>query len=133
MFDKFKVWFFGLGPFLYELVTSIVGGFVKKYGPRALEIVIQVATMPGTGPEKFAKATELLMAEVPGMTVWAANTVIQNAYAVYMARQEKIDTDGDGVPDYRDMCKELGAPPGGCVTKDGCPDSDCDGVPDEVK
>lgn len=40
-----------------------------------------------------------------------------------------LDSDGDGVPDYRDQCP--GTPAGVTVDADGCPiDSDNDGVPD---
>ncbi len=40
-----------------------------------------------------------------------------------------LDSDGDGVPDYRDDCP--GTPPGVEVDENGCPpDSDGDGVPD---
>ncbi|MGE5431507.1 MAG: thrombospondin type 3 repeat-containing protein [Syntrophomonadaceae bacterium] len=40
-----------------------------------------------------------------------------------------LDSDGDGVPDYLDKCPET--PKGVRVDKDGCPlDSDSDGVPD---
>lgn len=40
-----------------------------------------------------------------------------------------IDSDGDGVPDDRDLCP--GTPPGVAVDERGCPlDSDGDGVPD---
>jgi len=42
------------------------------------------------------------------------------------------DRDCDGVKDDVDKCPDVGAPEGGCVTKDGCPDSDCDGVADDV-
>lgn len=130
MFDVLKGWFLGLGPFLYELVTSTAGKAGKKYGPRALEIVMQVASMPGTGPEKLAKASELLILEAPGLAWYVANTVCQDAYAIWMSRQEKKDSDGDGVPDYRDVCKHLGKELSGCVDENGCPDMDCDGVPD---
>jgi OmpA-OmpF porin, OOP family len=45
------------------------------------------------------------------------------------APEEPIDSDGDGVPDYRDRCP--GTPPGVAVDEHGCPlDSDGDGVPD---
>ncbi len=41
------------------------------------------------------------------------------------------DTDGDGVPDYKDRCP--GTPPGVTVNERGCPvDSDGDGVPDHL-
>lgn len=40
-----------------------------------------------------------------------------------------LDSDGDGVPDYRDQCP--GTPAGVSVNAEGCPvDSDNDGVPD---
>lgn len=40
------------------------------------------------------------------------------------------DRDCDGVKDEVDKCPDSGIPAGGCVTKDGCPDSNCDGIPD---
>ena len=40
------------------------------------------------------------------------------------------DRDCDGVPDVMDQCPDAGVPEGGCVTQDGCPDSDCNGIAD---
>jgi len=40
------------------------------------------------------------------------------------------DRDCDGVKDSLDKCPDAGAPEGGCVTADGCPDSDCNGIAD---
>jgi hypothetical protein len=48
---------------------------------------------------------------------------------VNFKKLDKIDSDGDGVPDYADLCPDT--PKGIKVDKDGCPvDSDGDGVPD---
>ena len=44
-----------------------------------------------------------------------------------------IDSDGDGVPDYRDKCPKTPAEAYGRVDEYGCPkDSDGDGVPDYI-
>lgn len=40
------------------------------------------------------------------------------------------DRDCDSIPDAIDKCPDAGVPEGGCVTQDGCPDSDCDGLAD---
>ncbi|HSN57700.1 MAG TPA: OmpA family protein, partial [Candidatus Sulfomarinibacteraceae bacterium] len=41
-----------------------------------------------------------------------------------------IDSDGDGVPDARDLCPDT--PRGMAVDANGCPDTDGDGVPDNL-
>lgn len=124
-------WILNIGEFLFAYTQSTAGRFVKQYGPRAKEIAIQVAMMPGlSGTQRFAMAGELLLLEVPGVVRWLIDSAIQAGYAMYQEDLLKRDTDGDGIPDYKDLCKELGAPEGGCVTADGCPDTDCDGVAD---
>ncbi len=46
-----------------------------------------------------------------------------------MVEETVLDSDGDGVPDFRDWC--AGTPAGVTVDGDGCPvDNDLDGVPD---
>lgn len=40
------------------------------------------------------------------------------------------DSDCDGVTNDKDKCPNEGAPEGGCVTLDGCPDTNCDGTAD---
>ena len=46
-----------------------------------------------------------------------------------MKRDARLDTDGDGVPDYLDECPDT--PKGVEVDEHGCPpDTDGDGVPD---
>ncbi|TWI76870.1 OOP family OmpA-OmpF porin [Desulfobotulus alkaliphilus] len=51
------------------------------------------------------------------------------AVAPILTPPKPLDSDGDGVPDYRDRCPDT--PPGVPVDQWGCPiDSDGDGVPD---
>jgi len=122
MWDKIKIWLADLGDFLFRFTQSTGAKFIKEYGPMALTIVMQVAAMPLSNQDKFKKAGELLKAEVPGVAQWMIDTAIQVAYAMYQEEQLKKDTDTDGVPDYKDLCKDVGAPPGGCgVDANGCP------------
>jgi len=53
----------------------------------------------------------------------------QKAGGLVDIRGYPIDTDCDGIPDYRDKCSQ--SPPGALVDPEGCPlDGDNDGVPD---
>ena len=131
MWEKIKIWLADLGEFLFRFTQSVAARFIKQYGPRAKEIVREVALIPGlSGKERFAKAGAMLLLEVPGVAQWLIDTAVQVGYAMYQEDLLQKDTDGDGVPDWKDLCQNMGAPPGGCVTDTGCPDSDCDGVSD---
>ena len=130
MWDKIKMWLIDLGDFLFRFTKTTAAKFIKEYGPVAMECVREAALAGGTGKEKFGIATACMMSKVPEATTYLVQTAVQVAYAMYKEEIEKIDTDGDGIPDYRDLCKDLGIPEGGCVTELGCPDSDCDGVVD---
>jgi hypothetical protein len=55
--------------------------------------------------------------------------VAQDSSAAYIG-DVLDDSDGDGVPDDRDLCPDT--PPETQVDEYGCPDSDGDGVPDDV-
>lgn len=129
--EKVLMWFKALGELLYDFTKTQTAALMREHGPRAKEIVIECAREAGlSGKEKFGKAVAMLLAEAPGMALSSAETIIQVAYSVFKDSDFYKDTDGDGIPDWRDVCKELGTPEGGCVTDDGCPDSDCDGIPD---
>jgi hypothetical protein len=134
MWDIIKAWFADLGEFLFQFTKTAAAQFIKKYGPIATRCVMEAAATPGLdGRAKFVMAGQLLLMEVPGAAQYLIDTAVQTAYAVWKEKEAKsVDRDGDGVPDYRDMCADLGVPPGGCVTPEGCPDSDCDGVPDHL-
>lgn len=126
-------WFVGIGDFLHAFTNTPMGRFMKKYGPVAIQIVAEVALFGGTGKEKRQRAISLLIAKIPDMVVdedYASGT-IKSAYEIWKSRQETIDTDEDGVPDYRDLCKNLGKQLSGCVDENGCPDMDCNGLPDK--
>lgn len=134
LLNTIKNWFIDIGDFLHAFTNTPYGRFMKKYGPDALIIVAEVALGGGTGKEKRHKAIARFIAKIPEIIVdedYASGTV-KSAYEIWIAKQEAMDTDGDGVPDYRDLCKHFGKPDGGCVTPDGCPDSDCDGADDGV-
>ena len=131
--DKAKAFLASLGEFFFDFSKTLAAKFYREYGPRALEIVMFVAQVYGsnlTGSQKADKARELLRSELPSVAQWLINGCIEMAYSHYMSRQAQADDDGDGVPNWKDLCPNMGAPPGGCVTDTGCPDSDCDGVSD---
>jgi hypothetical protein len=58
---------------------------------------------------------------------WAATLTVAYAWPVFAA-----DTDGDGIPDFRDGCPRSAEDLDGYRDADGCPDpdNDSDGVPD---
>jgi hypothetical protein len=132
MWDKIKAWLVDMGEFLYRFTRTVAAKFIKEYGPVAMECVKAAAAHGGTGQEKFEYACACFLSKVPGAALYLVQTCVQVAYAMYKEEIEKIDTDKDGVPDYKDLCPEAGIPEGGCVTVDGCPDSDCDSVADSV-
>lgn len=127
-----KRWFLKVGKALLALSISVAGKVVREYNDEILEIIKNVEKMPGsmTWYEKISMAATMLQELKPEMEFYAAMTAVQVVFNNWKDRLESIDTDGDGVPDYRDICKDLGVPDGGCVTDTGCPDSDCDTVPD---
>jgi outer membrane protein OmpA-like peptidoglycan-associated protein len=77
----------------------------------------------GIGQHKKAKKQET-KAEIP-----ATDTVAKQKPKDSLATKPKVnlekDTDGDGVPDYLDLCVTVKG------TVNGCPDADGDGVPDK--
>jgi hypothetical protein len=58
---------------------------------------------------------------------WGVRLMVGYAWPVFAA-----DTDGDGIPDFRDGCPKLAEDMDGFLDDDGCPDpdNDADGVPD---
>ena len=58
---------------------------------------------------------------------WDATLMVAYAWPVFAA-----DTDGDGIPDFRDECPKLAEDMDGFLDDDGCPDpdNDADGIPD---
>jgi hypothetical protein len=58
---------------------------------------------------------------------WDATLMVAYAWPVFAA-----DTDGDGIPDFRDGCPKLAEDMDGFLDDDGCPDpdNDADGIPD---
>jgi hypothetical protein len=60
---------------------------------------------------------------------WQASLVISRAWPVFAA-----DTDGDGIPDFRDNCRRQPEDFDGFQDTDGCPDldNDGDGIPDSL-
>ena len=58
---------------------------------------------------------------------WSASVTVGYAWPVFAA-----DSDGDGIPDFRDECPRLAEDVDGFLDGDGCPDldNDADGVPD---
>jgi len=123
-------WLSNIGETLFRFTKTTAAGIIKEYGDDILKIIMECATAPVSGQEKMAMAISKLALLVPGVAEYVARAAIEVVYSTWKEYQEGIDTDSDGVPDYRDLCKELGAPEGGCVTPDGCPDADCDGVAD---
>jgi hypothetical protein len=60
---------------------------------------------------------------------WEASFAISRAWPVFAA-----DTDGDGIPDFRDNCRRQPEDFDGFEDTDGCPDldNDGDGIPDSL-
>jgi hypothetical protein len=58
---------------------------------------------------------------------WQTTLMVSYAWPVFAA-----DTDGDGIPDFRDECPTLAEDADGFRDDDGCPDpdNDADGIPD---
>ena len=58
---------------------------------------------------------------------WTATVTVSYAWPVFAA-----DTDGDGIPDFRDECPDAAEDVDGFNDGDGCPDldNDADGIPD---
>lgn len=122
MWEMIKKWLADLGEFLFKFTKTAAAQFIKQYGPIAKDIVMRVAAAPGlNGKERFELACSMFLVEVPGAATYLVNTCIQVAYAMYKEEMEKIDTDGDKIPDYRDLCKEAGLEVTGCVDENGCP------------
>ena len=91
MWDKFKLWLFNMGAFLFDFTGTKFGQFMKEYGPKALEIVGEVALLPISGAEKRAQAIAKLLALVPEIMAdpdYAAGT-IKAAYEVWIKKQER--------------------------------------------
>lgn len=134
LMDKIKAFLASLGEFFFDFSKTLAAKFYREYGPRALEIVMFVAQVYGsnlTGSQKADKARELLRAELPSVAQWLINGCIEMAYSHYMSKQAQADDDGDGVPNWKDLCPALGKQLSGCVDENGCPDMDCDGKPDK--
>ena len=129
--NKVKRWFAALGRLMFDFTKTTAARFIEEYQDDLLRIVSEAAMMPGSGEEKKAWAMAQVMALVPGASVYIINTAIEVAYATWKESELAKDTDGDGVPDYLDVMKYIGAPEGGSVTDDGRPDSDNDGIADE--
>lgn len=60
---------------------------------------------------------------------WEATLAVSYGWPVHAA-----DTDGDGIPDFRDRCVRRAEDQDGYQDADGCPDpdNDGDGIPDEI-
>ena len=133
MKDKFMAFLANLGELLFDFSRTMLAKFYKEYGPRAMEIVMFVAQVYAsslTGTQKSEKARDLLRAEVPNVAQFLINGCIEMAYGHWMSKQLMADDDGDGVPNWKDLCPALGKELSGCVDENGCPDMDCDGKPD---
>ena len=118
-------WFVGIGEFFYRLSQNKdIREAMNTYGPIAEKIVEKVAVdaayaaLDSTG--RRDAATVMLREYAPKLAKWMLHMIVESAYGLYISAQESIDTDGDGVPDYRDLCREIGDQ--GCgVDADGCP------------
>ena len=136
--DKIIAWLINIGERMFKFTGTIAAKAYSEYGDLAVEIVTSIAIIYASsisGTEKKALAMQELRKRAPKLLTaaeWLVETVVQMAYADYMSGLLQKDTDGDGIPDWKDICPEVGAPEGGCVTDTGCPDSDCDNVADNV-
>jgi hypothetical protein len=122
--DKIKAFLLGLGENLYKFFKSEVAYIVKKHGEEILSAVLEAAAMKGlSGQEKMALVAFKLATIVPNITERVARGAIEVIYNTWMDEQEDklLDSDGDGVPDYKDLCKDLGLEVTGCVDENGCP------------
>jgi len=113
-------WILGIGEWLFQFTKTTAGKIVTEYGDDIEKIIMEAATTGGTGEEKMAYAIAKLTAIAPQIAIFTARAAIEVIYSTWKEKQEKIDTDGDGVPDYRDLCKLVGDQ--GCgVDENGCP------------
>ena len=126
--EKFKAWLFDFGEDVFNFLKTPTALTIRKYRPVGKRIVLQAVSYPGTGEEKFKYACGLFLKEVPGLALFIVETIIQSAYETEVMPIEKpdkiidmnLDTDGDGIPDWKDLCREIGDQ--GCgVDENGCP------------
>ena len=97
LWEKFKAWLLELGEELLEFAQTEAARAYTKYKPIAYAIVVKVAqekiAKNLTGKQALEMAVGLLLAEVPGLLQYLADTVMQMAYAQWFSdTQGKLDS-----------------------------------------
>ncbi|NOG32058.1 OmpA family protein [Halomonas sp. TBZ9] len=116
----------GMHPFVCGLAGSVIGGAIgySTSGNSDEDENTLVGATAGAAIGGLLCADRTVKAE-PQCPSYGAVP----AGAAVDAEGCPLDSDGDGIPDYRDQCP--GTPAGVSVNANGCPvDSDNDGVPD---
>lgn len=116
----------GMHPFVCGLAGSVIGGAIgySTSGTSDEDENALVGATAGAAIGGLLCADRTVKAELQCPSYGAVP-----AGAAVDAEGCPLDSDGDGVPDYRDQCP--GTPAGVSVNANGCPiDSDNDGVPD---
>ena len=80
LWQRFKKWCSDFGEEVFDFMETPVAMTLFRYKPIAKLIVLKAANFAGTGKEKFAYATALFLAEVPGAVLYLVEMAIQSEY-----------------------------------------------------
>jgi len=129
-------------------ITYGVGGFYKvaTFGSWHMDVLAELNGRTGLTTELDANPLEVdagvRFGMAGGFSVWLGagagliKAVGSPTFRIFLGAQfspDFSDSDGDGVPDYKDKCPKQKEDKDGFQDRDGCPDedNDKDGIPDD--